>query len=80
MARILVAQAMVEGLILVRVAPDGAWITLIARNHAERFVRSVRSECLEHFVIFGEQHLRYLLREFVEHYHTERYIKGSLED
>jgi hypothetical protein len=39
--------------------------------HAERFVRSVRSECLEPFVIFGERHLRYPLREFIEHYHTE---------
>jgi len=27
-------------------------------------------------VIFGERHLRYLLREFVEHYHTERYHQG----
>jgi putative transposase len=44
--------------------------------HAERFVRSARAECLEHFVIFGQRHLRYLLREFVEHYHTERYHQG----
>jgi putative transposase len=44
--------------------------------HAERFVRSVRSECFAHFVIFGERHLRYLLREYVEHYHTERYHQG----
>ncbi len=48
--------------------------------HAERFVRPIRSECLEHFMILGERNLRYLLREFVEHNHTERYIKGSPED
>ena len=35
--------------------------------HAERFVRTVRDECLRHFVIFGERHLRHLLREFVSH-------------
>jgi putative transposase len=44
--------------------------------HAERVVRTVRSECLDHFVIFGERHLRHLLREFVSHYHSERYHQG----
>lgn len=34
--------------------------------HAERFVRTIREECLEHFVIFGEHHLRHLVREFEE--------------
>ena len=41
--------------------------------HAERFVRTVRNECLDHFLIFGERHLRHLLKEFVSHYHEERY-------
>jgi putative transposase len=41
--------------------------------HAERFVKTVRGECLDQFVIFGELHLRYLLKQFVEHYLTERY-------
>jgi hypothetical protein len=27
-------------------------------------------------VIFGERHLRYLVREFVAHYHTERFHQG----
>jgi hypothetical protein len=36
-------------------------------------VKTVRSECLDHFVIFGERHLRHLLREFVAHYHGERF-------
>ena len=44
--------------------------------HAERFVRTVRTECLEHFVIFGERHLRHLLHEFVAHYLTERFHQG----
>ncbi len=34
--------------------------------HAERFVKTVRSECLDHFVVFAERHLRHLLREFCE--------------
>jgi putative transposase len=44
--------------------------------HAERFVRTVRSECLEQFVIFGERHLRHLLREFIPHYLGERFHQG----
>ena len=44
--------------------------------YAERFVRTVRTECLNHFVIFGELHLRHLLREFVAHYLTERFHQG----
>jgi Integrase core domain len=44
--------------------------------HAERFVKTVRSECLDHFVIFGERHLRHLVTEFVAHYLTERYHQG----
>jgi transposase InsO family protein len=43
---------------------------------AERFIRTVREECLDHFVIMGERHLRHLLREFVLHYHGERYHQG----
>jgi transposase InsO family protein len=44
--------------------------------HAERFVRTIRNECLDQFVIFGERHLRHLVREFVEHYNTERFHQG----
>ena len=44
--------------------------------YAERFVRTVREECLDRFVIFGEAHLRHLLGEFVQHYNRERYHQG----
>jgi transposase len=44
--------------------------------HAERFVGTVRSECLDHFVIFGERHLRHLLREYISHYLRERFHQG----
>jgi hypothetical protein len=44
--------------------------------HAERFVKTMKYECLNQFVIFGERHLRYLIRECVEHYHTERFHQG----
>jgi hypothetical protein len=44
--------------------------------HAERFVKTIRNECLDHFVIFGERHLRYLINQFIEHYLTERFHQG----
>lgn len=39
---------------------------------AERFVLSVKSECLDRVVPLGERHLRHLLDEYLEHYHKER--------
>ena len=39
---------------------------------SERFVLSVKSECLDRVIPLGERHLRYLLAEYVAHYHTER--------
>ena len=44
--------------------------------YAERFVRSVREECLRHIVPLSERHLRSVLREYVDHYHTERNHQG----
>jgi hypothetical protein len=44
--------------------------------HAERFVKTIRNECLDQFVIFGERHLRHLIKEFGEHYLTERHHQG----
>jgi transposase InsO family protein len=44
--------------------------------YAERFVRSNKLECLRHIIPLGERHLRALLREFVEHYHSERNHQG----
>ena len=42
----------------------------------ERFIRSIKSECLNKMLIFGESHLRYLVNEYMEHYHTERPHQG----
>jgi putative transposase len=44
--------------------------------HAERFVKTIRYECLNHLVFFGERHLRYVLKEFMAHYHAERFHQG----
>jgi putative transposase len=44
--------------------------------HAERWVRSVRAECLDPFVVLGEAHLRHLLLCYVGWYNTVRPRQG----
>lgn len=44
--------------------------------YAERFIRSIRTECLDHIVPLGERHLRTVLGEYLEHYHRERNHQG----
>jgi putative transposase len=44
---------------------------------AERWVRSVKEECLSKLVLLGERALRRALREYVEHYHAERNHQGK---
>jgi hypothetical protein len=44
--------------------------------YAERFVRSIKDECLNRVVPLGEGHLRRLVREYVTHYHRERNHQG----
>ena len=44
--------------------------------YAERFVRSIKEECLERVIVFGERHLRRTIAEFVAHYHAERNHQG----
>lgn len=43
----------------------------------ERFVQSIKQECLDHFTVFGTQHMDYLCREYLEYYHTERPHQGK---
>ena len=44
---------------------------------AERWVRSVKQECLSNLILFGESSLRRVLTEFLEYYHTERNHQGK---
>jgi len=47
-----------------------------ANAHAERFVRSIKGECLNRLIPFGERHFRQAVAEFVAHYHGERNHQG----
>jgi transposase InsO family protein len=43
-----------------------------ANAHAERFVRTARTECLDWMLILGPRHLDRVPRIYVEHYNTQR--------
>jgi transposase InsO family protein len=43
---------------------------------AERFVGSIKSECLDRIMPLGEKHLRAAVRTFMTHYHEERPHQG----
>jgi putative transposase len=47
-----------------------------ANAYAERFVRSVREECLDRLLIAGRRHLQRVLRHYVEYYNRERPHRG----
>ena len=44
--------------------------------YAERFVLSIKSECLDRIVPLGERHLRRAIVEYLAHYHGERTHQG----
>ena len=44
--------------------------------YSERFVLSIKSECLDRSIPLGEAHLRRAIREYLVHYHGERNHQG----
>jgi putative transposase len=57
-------------------------LTLPARSpnlnaFAERWVRTIKSECLSKLILFGETSLRRVVTQFIEHYHFERPHQGK---
>jgi putative transposase len=47
-----------------------------ANAHAERFVRTVRSECLDHLLVVNARHLERVLRSYARHYNHRRPHQG----
>jgi len=45
-------------------------------SYAERWIQSLRSECLSRVIPLGERHLRNLISEYVAHFHGERNHQG----
>ena len=68
--RAIIASGQVEPLLLPARSPN-------LNAYAERWVRSVKEECLSKLVLFGERSLRRALSEYVEHFHAERNHQGK---
>jgi transposase InsO family protein len=49
-------------------APRSPW----QNGHAERLIGSIRRECLDHVIVFGERHLRHVLRSYAHYYNGAR--------
>ena len=67
--RRLIAQA---GTALIRLPPRSPNLNA----YAERFVRSIKEECLKRMIFVGQASLRRALSEFMAHYHVERNHQG----
>ena len=50
------------------IAPRSPW----QNGCAERLIESIRRECLDHVVVFGERHLRHLLKSYQNYYNETR--------
>lgn len=61
-----------EGIHLIRLPPRSPNLNAFA----ERFVRSIKSECLNRMIFFGQASLQLAISHFMAHYHTERNHQG----
>jgi transposase InsO family protein len=61
-----------EGIHLIRPPPRSPNLNAFA----ERFVRSIKSECLNRMIFFGQDSLTHAIGQFMEHYHAERNHQG----
>src|SRR6266849_5350771 len=68
--RAIIASGQVEPLVLPARSPN-------LNAYSERWVRSVKEECLCKVILFGERSLRRALSEYVEHVHAERSSQGK---
>jgi len=50
------------------IAPASPW----QNGFAERLIGSIRHECLDHFIVLGEAHLRRILRAYANYYNDIR--------
>jgi transposase InsO family protein len=58
------------------IAPASPW----QNGFAVRLIRSMRRECVDHFVILGEAHLRRILRTYARYYNEIRTHRSLAKD
>ena len=58
------------------IAPASPW----QNGYAERLIGTIRRECLDHLIVFGEAHLRWILRDFAAYYNGVRTHRALNQD
>jgi transposase InsO family protein len=61
-----------EGLKVIRLPPRSPNLNAFA----ERFVRTIKEECVNRMILFGRSSLERALNQYLVHYHTERNYQG----
>ena len=58
------------------IAPASPW----QNGFAERLIGSIRRECLDHLIVFGEEHLRRILKSYADYYNCVRTHRSLHKD
>jgi transposase InsO family protein len=58
------------------IAPGSPW----QNGYAERLIGTIRRECLDHLIVLGEAHLRWILGEFAVYYNKSRTHRALSQD
>jgi transposase InsO family protein len=58
------------------ISPGAPW----QNGFAERLIGSIRRECADHLIVFGEQHLRWILRSYARYYNETRTHRSLNKD
>jgi transposase InsO family protein len=58
------------------ITPASRW----QNGFAERLIGSIRRECLDHLIVFGEAHLRRILKSYADHYNFVRTHRSLHKD
>ena len=58
------------------IAPGSPW----QNAYVERLIGTIRRECLDHMIVFGEAHLRRILRKYAAYYNESRIHRSLNKD
>ena len=63
-----IRRARAMGIEQVLTAPRSPW----QNAYCERVIGTLRRECLDHVIVLGEEHVRRILRKYLDYYHSSR--------